>query len=113
MDASRILLEDRSTNTRENLAFSAKVIADSRQGQEEPRVAFATTNYHVLRGYVYAHDAGLAAEGISAPTRLYFWPNAFLREFVGLLVNRAVPILAVYIIVAALYLLAEYTVIIA
>ena len=106
VDDARILPEDRSTNTRQNFAYSADVIAD--HGEAERPVAFATTNYHVFRGYVYAHDAGLAAEGIAAPTKLYFWPNAFLREFVGLLASRWMPTLLSYVAVAAVYLAAEY-----
>ena len=106
VDDQRILLEDQSTSTRENFSLSAKVIA-ANGGADRP-VAFATTNYHVFRGYVYAHDAGLDAEGIAAPTRLYFWPNAFLREFVGLLVSRWLPTLISYLTIAAIYLAVEY-----
>ena len=111
-ESCRVLMEKSSTNTRENLAFSAKVIARDalHKGHlaNEMRVAFATTNYHVLRGYVYAHAAGLDAEGIASPTKLYFWPNAFLREFVGLIAARAVPILVSLVCVMLLYLLALY-----
>lgn len=113
VDEGHVLLEDRSTNTRENFKFSAEVIAQAHQRRTKPRVAFATTNYHVFRGYVYAHDAGLDAEGISAPTKLYFWPNAFLREFVGLLASRALPIALSFAAIAGLYLLAEYALLLA
>lgn len=108
-----ILPENRSTNTRENFRYSAEIIANAQDGETQPRIAFATTNYHVFRGYVYAHDAGLDAEGIAAPTKLYFWPNAFLREFVGLLASRTVPIGLTYVVIAGLYLLAEYAVLLA
>ena len=113
-DSPRILLEARSTTTRENMAFSEEVIAadwataDRGAAASEPAVAFATTNYHVLRGYVFAHEAGMRAEGIAAPTKLYFWPNAFLREFVGMLAARALPIVMTCLAIVALYLVAEY-----
>ena len=109
VDDARIRPEDRSVNTRENFALSAQVIAQD-AGAAEARVAFATTNYHVFRGYVYAHDARLDAEGIASPTKLYFWPNAFLREFVGLLAARWLPILAAFVVVAALYAGMEYVI---
>ena len=102
----RILLENRSTTTNENMAFSREVIeADGGAGKP---VAFSTTNYHVLRGYVFAHEAGLDAEGIAAPTKLYFWPNAFLREFVGLLVSQTLAVGITWLLIVALYVLAEY-----
>ena len=56
--------------------------------QREARVVFSTTNYHVFRSGVWAGLAGLKAEGIGSRTKWWFWPNAFLRECVGLLVNR-------------------------
>ena len=34
------------------------------------------------------HLAGLRAEGIGSITRWWYWPNAFMREVVGLLANR-------------------------
>lgn len=105
--AARVLLEDRSTTTRENMAFSARVIADDAPSSEQ-RIAFATTNYHVLRGYVFAHQAGMEAEGIASPTKLYFWPNAFLREFVGMLAARALPILMTCLSIITLYGFLEF-----
>lgn len=110
--AGQIALEDRSTTTRENMRFSAEVIAReaSEAGLAEPSVAFATTNYHVFRGYVFAHEAGMAAEGIAAPTKIWFWPNAFLREFVGLIAARFIHILLAFVGIAAVYLSCEYAV---
>ena len=110
VDAERIFCEDTSTSTRENFSLSAKVIEENKAAPK-PRIAFATTNYHVFRSYIFAHEAGLEAEGIAAPTKLYFWPNAFLREFVGLLAARALPIALGYLAVAAIYLVAEYVVV--
>ena len=85
----RILPEVRSTDTRENLLFSKEVIEGSRP-DEGYKAAFATTNYHVFRGYIMSQKAGLDAEGISAKTKWYFFPNAFLREFVGLVFDKKV-----------------------
>ena len=48
-------------------------------------MAFATTNYHVFRSGILAHDEGLAAEGIGSHTKTYFWVNAFIREFIATL----------------------------
>lgn len=83
----RIAPEMKSVNTRENLLFSKKVIEEHADGRDF-KTAFATTNYHVFRSYIYAEKAGLKAEGISAKTKWYFFPNAFLREFIGLLAGE-------------------------
>ena len=83
----QILKEDRSVNTMQNVQFSKQVIEADTQG--EYRAAFATTNYHVFRGYILAKKAGLQnAQGISAKTKWYFFPNAFLRELAGLIVDK-------------------------
>lgn len=105
----RIVLEDRSTTTRENMAFTREVI-ERHAGRDvsELRVGFSTTNYHVFRGYVCAHLAGMPVEGMGSKTKYYFWPNAFLREFVGLLANQWKSIVLVYVVIAAFYLLANY-----
>lgn len=105
----RIACEGRSTTTRENMAFSREVI-EGHAGRDanELAVGFSTTNYHVFRGYVSAHQAGMAVEGMGSKTKYYFWPNAFLREFAGLLAHRWQALFQVYAIVAAVYLLATF-----
>ena len=78
----RIVEEDRSTDTMENMKFSKeKIWAINPEG----KVAFATTNYHVFRGGLCARRVKMRALGMGADTRWYFWPNAAVREFVGLL----------------------------
>lgn len=106
----RIVLEDRSTTTRENMAFSREVIErHAGRSTDELNIGFSTTNYHVFRGYVCAHQAGMAVEGMGSKTKYYFWPNAFLREFVGLLATRWKNILLTFLLVSAVYLFAIYT----
>ena len=84
----RILKEDKSVNTYENMAFSKKVIEADAGDISRARIAFSTTNYHVFRGYTLAQQVGMKVRGLSAKTKLYFFPNAFLREFIGLLWNQ-------------------------
>ena len=79
---AQIIPERKSTNTKENMRFSLKKItADC----AEPRILFSTSDYHVLRSGIISQSEGLNAEGIGSRTKWYFWPNAFIREFVGLL----------------------------
>ena len=81
----RILEEDRSTDTFENMKFSKEKI---RSVDPEGRVAFSTTNYHVFRSGLCARRVKMRAVGMGARTRWYFWPNAAVREFVGLLTEH-------------------------
>lgn len=74
--------EKASRNTMENMAFSKKII-DERT--PDAKIAFATTNYHILRSGILARRAGIDAEGIAGDTKWYFWPNGFVREFFGIL----------------------------
>ena len=80
-----ILPEDQSANTYQNMEFSRKLIEER---NKEAKVIFSTTNYHVFRSGVWAGLAGLPAEGIGGKTKWWFWPNAFMREVIGLLQNR-------------------------
>ncbi len=79
---SQIIEEDRSTNTFENMTFSKEIIQKT---NPDGKVAFSTTNYHVFRSGLYARRVKLPAVGMGAPTKWYFWPNAAVREFIGLL----------------------------
>lgn len=74
--------EKQSKNTWENLVFSKKI---AQEMVPNPKFAFATTNYHILRSGILAVRAGLDAEGIAGDTKWYFWPNGFIREFFGIL----------------------------
>ena len=81
----RIIEEDRSTDTYENMKFSKeKIWAVNPNG----KIAFSTTNYHVFRGGLYARRVKMRAVGMGSDTKWYFWPNASVREFVGLLTEH-------------------------
>ncbi len=98
----QILVEDRSENTLENMKYSFAMTAD------DSKCAFSTTNYHVFRSGIAANRAQkFKAEGIGAKTRWYFWPNASVREFAGLMTGHRgkqilvlLGLLAVYMVLA-------------
>lgn len=80
VDAERILVEDKSGSTEENLLFSRKLMRT-----ENPRVLLVTTAYHVFRALLLARQQGLKCKGFGARTKWYFTLNALLREFAGYL----------------------------
>ena len=78
----RILLEDRSTSTMENLRYSQELI-ESRPGRHY--TALVTNNYHVFRALRYTLQLGFPCTGIGSPTALYYWPSALIREFAAIM----------------------------
>ena len=81
----RIIREDRSTTTRENLVFSKKII-DERAA--DPYVALVTSNYHVYRALSLCDDIDLECTGIGAHVARYYWPSALLREFAAIMSKK-------------------------
>ena len=68
-------------------------------------MAFSTTNYHVFRSGLMARRVKMRAVGMGAKTKWYFWPNAAVREFVGILTEHRLKqalilggVVAIYII---------------
>lgn len=146
----RIIKEDRSTTTLENLRNS-KVIMDERCGLSDAitsqtqasagdsvvsgndennqgvllpssllsegkpgrvkrmknrmacpyRVAVVTSDYHVFRASEYAREMGLKSDGIGSHTKSYYWPTAFIREFIAISKSHFWP----YVAIAALWVI--------
>lgn len=84
---SKIVLEDKSSNTVENFEFS-KEILDKKLGNNY-RTAYVTNDFHMYRAGKIAEKAGLNTFGISAPTPALIVPNCYLRESLALLKNEA------------------------
>lgn len=81
--SDRIILEDRSTNTWENLKRTRAVL-DAREHGHAYRCCLVTSDYHVFRAVEYARGCGLAADGVGSPTARYYFPTAFLREYAAI-----------------------------
>ena len=79
--SDHILQEDRSTTTRENIAYS-KAIIEAREGRRY--TALVTSNYHVYRALRYARDMDFACTGIGAHVAMYYWPSALIREYAAI-----------------------------
>ncbi|MFT8530409.1 MAG: YdcF family protein [Bifidobacterium aquikefiri] len=98
--AENILLENRSTTTMENLVFSRSLITELSDNNNY-RCALVTSDYHVFRAAEYAHRLHLKADGVGSHTKGYYWPTAFIREFVAISINHRWP----YIVIACLWLI--------
>lgn len=79
IDPERILMEDASTNTTQNLIFSGELL-----NKAEDSVVVVTNNFHMFRALAIARKQGyLHVEGLSAGTYLITVPNNLLREAFG------------------------------
>ncbi|NLW88665.1 MAG: YdcF family protein [Clostridiaceae bacterium] len=77
----RILLEDRSTSTLENLEFSKALIEKNGLGSS---VVIISEGYHMYRALSIAKRVGLDAEGLAAPTVRWLLPTFWVREWFGI-----------------------------
>lgn len=78
----RIYLEDRSTDTDENLRFSKEIIE---KNGLNPVVGLATDGYHEYRALKYAQKHELTAGAIPATTAWWLFPTSVIREMYGIL----------------------------
>jgi len=77
----RILKEDRSTSTMENLRFSKAILIQQSGFKKSERVAVITNDFHLYRSKILARRNGLIPVGIPCPTPWYLVPNVYLREY--------------------------------
>ena len=117
-----ILMEDKSTTTWENLKYSIGIInndwtasanttsidASLSNGSSAASTigtdfttAVVTSDFHVFRCAEYAHNLGLKADGIGSHTKGWYWPTAFIREFIAITKAHLWP----YLVFASIYIL--------
>jgi uncharacterized SAM-binding protein YcdF (DUF218 family) len=92
--APQILMEDRSTNTAENIRFSKALITAQKK---DYTAMIVTSNYHVLRAVILAKVNGFNAQGVGGKTAFYYLPAAFLREYAALIFSYK-GLAAVYVV---------------
>lgn len=81
IDQGRILMEDASRSTEENLRFSAALLRE--RGLAET-VAVASDNFHQLRGEIWAERNGLTARSIGCASPWYLTAGYWARETAAL-----------------------------
>lgn len=78
---SRILLEDQSTSTQQNLSHTQMLLAAHQITLSEP-IVIVTSDFHLLRATAIAKRQGYQQIiTLSAPTPLYIRYNSWLREY--------------------------------
>lgn len=103
--AERILEEDRSTTTDENLRYTRALLTE--QGLADAPTVVATSDFHAVRTAGIARRLGWKVRVVGAPTAGYYRPAAALREFVALLmVNAKRHVIVAVLITVGILLLA-------
>ena len=73
-----IFREAKSCSSRENLLFADAL---KKELGLEGKTAIVTSNYHLYRCLLTAHELGIVCTGFGAKVAAYYWPSAVIREF--------------------------------
>ncbi len=85
ISSDRIILEDRSTSTDENIRFSKEIIM---KNGLDGSVTIVTNTYHQLRASMIADKYGMETYAVSADTSLWLLPTYWLREIFGIIYQK-------------------------
>ena len=78
--AERIIIEDKSTSTYENMRFSKKLIPSGLD-----RGLLVTNDYHLYRAHLLAKQEGLDVTGLPAKTPRVTLVKSYVREYLAIL----------------------------
>ena len=92
IDPGRLIREDRSVSTRENLQFSLQKLRQAGRaeasGGDDPaplQIAVVTNEFHACRAHLIAKELGMRAGTVVAPSPWWLLPTFYVRELYGLL----------------------------
>ena len=86
IDSARLILEDKSTSTKENLIFSSR-LADVKNS----RTGLVTQNFHIYRSLKLARYQNYKnVFGIAAPSEAIYQPHFLVREGFALVKEKLV-----------------------
>lgn len=81
IDPARLIIEDQSTDTSENLIFSRRLIPET-----DVKIGIVTNNFHIFRALATARGLGWTdVYGVPVATTLFSMPHYLMREFIGVL----------------------------
>ena len=75
--------------------------ADRTSANGDFTTAVVTSDFHVFRCAEYAHNLGIKADGIGSHTKGWYWPTAFIREFIAITKAHLWP----YLVIGGIYAL--------
>ena len=79
IDPERLIMEDNSTDTSENMRFSRELLPENTE-----TIGIVTNNFHMFRSLAIARREGLEnISGVPVATSLISYPHYMMREFIG------------------------------
>jgi uncharacterized SAM-binding protein YcdF (DUF218 family) len=78
--AEKVISEDKSTSTYENIVYSKKLIRESDK-RENIKLTIVTNDFHIFRAKFLARREGFTAYGFPSDTPFYIIPNHYVREY--------------------------------
>ncbi len=86
INANRVYMEDKATNTRENIRYSMKIIENNKLNKN---IAVVTDSYHQLRARIIAGKEGVKSDVYAVSTKstkigLILYPTMFVREWAAI-----------------------------
>lgn len=95
----RVIREERSRTTEENLTFSKAIME---RFLPRYRCIIVTSNYHVFRAAILARTIGVNGQVTGARTAGYYWPSAMLREFAAVFLRYKLINLGICLLIVVL-----------
>lgn len=100
----KIIREEQSTTTYENLKFSNLL---AKKEMKRPIFVFVSNNYHIFRISMYTLRLKMRGYGVGSHTAKYYLPSAFIREFIAIVSKLRVPIIMLFIVFMMFVLLSQ------
>lgn len=82
LEEERIVMEEHSANTYQNLKFSKEILDGTLE--KDYNVIIATNKFHAYRARRIARDLGMDADALPAQSVWYLAPNNYLREYLSI-----------------------------
>ena len=77
-----IIMEDKSTNTEENLVFSMKIMDTYKQ---HALATIVSNHFHILRAAFLSKKVKMNATVTGGSSKSYFYPNTYIREYLAII----------------------------
>lgn len=81
IDQSRLFMEDKSTNTDQNITFSQNIINDNNLSEN---IAIVSQEFHLYRSNIIAKKNGVVSASLPAHTNIILLPTYWVREVLAL-----------------------------